>query len=175
MVKNWNCGQKLYFFCQKLNFLVKNSRIFGHKSKFWSKIKILSKIEIWVKNWNFCQKSKFWSNIEIIFCIILCSNLELLSSTLIVCFTDSVSHKFSVPCPSRCRKQKRSKYRKVRGMTYPGLICSSIKKCSNACYSMLSIINHDEKLTSINKQYIINRLLTFLNFSSWFLMDTMWY
>ena len=56
LVKNRN-------FVQKIKLLVKNRNLF-EKSKFSSKWKFWSKIEILVKNRNFSQKSKFWSNLK---------------------------------------------------------------------------------------------------------------
>ena len=39
----------------------------GRKSKLWSKIEIVVKNDILIKNVNFGQKSKCWSKIETVF------------------------------------------------------------------------------------------------------------
>ena len=79
--KNENDPQK-FKLSSNIEILAKNRNL-GQKSEFWSKIKLLVKIfifvqdwfwstirilkfdfKIWVKNWNFGEKSKFFSKLE---------------------------------------------------------------------------------------------------------------
>ena len=54
----------------------------GQKSKFGSKIEILVKIEILLKNRNFTQKSKFYSKIGILLKSKFCSKIEILQTSV---------------------------------------------------------------------------------------------
>jgi len=64
LTKNWNFSQKLNFL-SKIEIWVKKWN-FLQNSKFWWNMKILSKLEILVKNWNFGQQLKFWSSILLV-------------------------------------------------------------------------------------------------------------